>query len=196
MNVDPNGHFGTPISWALAVIAGIAGGFFGNYLANELNLSGWERWLFIGAVAVGGAAIGFFAGEVLAGFATTFLLSNQAIMMSLPSSVLWFLGINGSRLAVLGSADYGVGYVNMAQHIGASFFRIADEIWYSMTATQRWVSNEAFLDNMISQGKSFLLTNNAWDTLKNFPNSNFGREIAYLLDKGYKIVENGFKMIK
>jgi len=49
---------------------------------------------------------------------------------------------------------------------------------------------------MIRQGKNFLLTNNAWDTINKYPNSNFGREISYLLSKGYKIVQNGFEMMR
>jgi len=83
----------------------------------------------------------------------------------------------------------------LAQHIGASFFRIADEIWNTMSDAAQWAANKAFLDDMISQGKEFLLTNNAYDTLNNYPTSNFAREILYLLEQGYEIAANGFKMI-
>jgi len=195
MYVDPTGNIGTPISWALAVIAGVAGGFYGNYLADRYGLTGWKRAALITGVAVGGAAIGFIAGEFLVGFTTTFLVSNPAVIMSLPTSVLTLFGLNGNNLAVLGRYAEGVGYVNLAQKLGASFFQIATSVWDTMSATQQWAANQKFIDDMIRQGKHFIFSSNAYDTLRNAANSPFADEIRYLERMGYVIVENGWKMI-
>ncbi len=94
MYVDPTGNIGTPISWAMTVIAGVAGGFYGNYLADQFNIHGWQRWVFVGAVAVGGAAIGFVAGEVLVGFTQAFLYANPAVLAKMPAAVLTILGMS------------------------------------------------------------------------------------------------------
>jgi len=194
--MDENGEFGTPISWALAVIAGVAGGFFGNYLADQYGLHGWKRGLLIAGVAAGGAVVGFVAGELLVGFTTAFLVANPVVMMSLPASVLSLFGISGDKFAVLGRFAEGVGYTNLAQHIGACFYSLPTAIWDKMTAAEQWAANVKFLDNMISQGKNFLFSSNIYDTLKNAPDSDLAKEIAYLLAQGYKIAENGWQMVK
>jgi len=93
MYVDPTGNIGTPISWALAVIAGVAGGVYGNYLANKLGYTGLKKAALVAGVAVGGAIIGFIAGELLVGFTQAFLIANQAVLAGLPSGVLSLFGI-------------------------------------------------------------------------------------------------------
>ncbi len=196
MYVDPTGNIGTPISWAMTVIVGVAGGFYGNYLADQLDLHGWKRGALIAGVAIGGAVVGFIAGEALIGLTTAFLVSNPTILMSLPTAVLSLFGINGDNFAVLARFAQGVGYTNLAQHIGACFYSLPNAIWEKLSLTERWAANTKFLDNMISQGKNFLFSNNAYDTLKNAPNSDFAKEIRYLLEKGYEIVQNGWQMIK
>jgi hypothetical protein len=37
-DTDYDGHFGTPIQWACAAIGGVAGWFFGDYIAKMENL--------------------------------------------------------------------------------------------------------------------------------------------------------------
>lgn len=154
--------------------------------AIHLDLHGWKRGALIAGVAVGGTVVGFIAGEALVGFTTAFLVSNPAVLMSLPTAVLSLFGINGDKFAVLGRFAEGVGYTNLAQHIGACFYSIPTAIWDKMTAAEQWAANTKFLDNMISQGKNFLFSNNAYDTLKNAPNSDFAKEIRCLLEKDMK----------
>lgn len=191
---DQNGDFGTPISWALALIAGVAGAWFGNSLADKLKLKGYARWAFIGAIAVGGAAIGFFVGEAIVAYVGGILLANPALMMKLPSSLLWLFGLGGPKIAVIGSTNFGVGYVNLAKHLGAAYFWLQN--YFSLSPAARWELNQAFLDRCISKGMDFILSNNAYVTLKDFPDSQFAKEILYLLEQGYRIIDNGFRMIK
>lgn len=109
----------------------------------------------------------------MVGFTTSFLISNPAIMMSLPSIVLSLFGISGDNIAVLGRYAEGVGYINLAQKLGASYFQIATEVWNTMTTIQQWTANQQFLDDMIAQGKEFVVSNNAYDALAHAPDSDF-----------------------
>ena len=117
-------------------------------------------------------------------------------MISLPTEVLTILGINGNKIAVLGKYVEGVGYVNLAQKLGASFFQVADDIWKSLTVSEQWKMNKEFLDDMIAQGKEFIFSSNAYETLSNAPQSSFDKGINYLLKNGYRIIEDEWKMIK
>ena len=95
MNSDPSGCFGTPLQWAMAVIGGIAGWYFGDYVAKKLGYkSGWKYWTIRAGVVVGGAVIGWFAGKAIVKVTTKFLLANPTIMAKLPGPVLWLLGIS------------------------------------------------------------------------------------------------------
>ncbi len=98
---DPTGSFGTPIQWAMAIIGGIAGWYFGDYVAKKLGYkSGWKYWAIRAGVVVGGAVIGWFAGTAIVKVATKFLLANPTVMAKLPGPVLWLLGLsNGGQLA-------------------------------------------------------------------------------------------------
>jgi len=100
--VDSNGAFGTPIQWACAAIGGVAGWFFGDYVAKKLGYSsGWKYWTIRAGVTVGGAVIGWFVGTAILKIMSQFLIQNPQYLMKLPSAVLWLAGINkyGSSLS-------------------------------------------------------------------------------------------------
>ena len=69
---DTNGNIAANIvGAAIGAVIGVVGGvFLGNWLADVLKLSGWKRWVFVGAVAalVGAVAgaIGYFIGPYVA----------------------------------------------------------------------------------------------------------------------------------
>jgi len=73
-NYDPDGHFVVNIIGA--ALGGILGGALGKLVANYYNLSGWKRNATIAGFVVGGAAIGWFTGPVVAKLAVRLLTSN------------------------------------------------------------------------------------------------------------------------
>ena len=186
--MDVVGFFGTPLSWVLAAVFGIVGAALGYYIAKQNRWGKIKTGLFIAAITVVGAVAGFLAGEVLVGFIKAFLAHNPVWFLKLPPSILYLLGFSGD--VVLGGYP---GYVNLAQNIGACFYGIPQEIWQELSKDEQWQWNKRFLDNMIAQGKDFICSENAYKVPK-------GRwlyqEIEYLLSKGYKIVEQGYKLIK
>ncbi len=93
--VDKSGKFGTPLQWAMAAIGGIAGWFFGDYVAKQLGYNrGWKYWAIRTGVVVGGAVIGWFVGTAIVNIATRFLLANPSILAKIPGPVLAILGLN------------------------------------------------------------------------------------------------------
>ena len=127
MFIDSTGEFGTPISWALAVIAGVAGGVYGNYLANQLGYKGLKKAALVAGVAVGGAIIGFIAGELLVGFTQAFLVANQAVLASLPSGVLSLFGITAGA-----SGLYNIQITSALSNI------ISNTVTHIMQAKHAW----------------------------------------------------------
>lgn len=85
------------------------------------------------------------------------------------------------------------GYVGLAQKIGARFFQIPMPIWNKMTKTERWAANARFLDRQIRDGAVFRLSHRAQDAK---PGSDFAREVKYLKDKGYRVLDGGYTMTK
>ena len=73
---DNNGYIAANIIGAAigAIIGAVGGVFLGNWLADILKLSGWKRWVFVGAVSVlvgaAAATIGYFIGPYVAKIAT------------------------------------------------------------------------------------------------------------------------------
>jgi len=92
MYIDKDGHAATPIGIALSIIGGIAGWAFGDYLAKHLGCTGAKYWAVRSAVMVGGTAIGFFAGELVAGIATKYLIANSSITIQMPKWILQLIG--------------------------------------------------------------------------------------------------------
>ena len=63
-----------------------------------------------------------------------------------------------------------------------------------MTTAEKWIANQAFLDSVIERGDEIVFS----DPVKNISNVSgaFRREIEYLLQKGYKLNDDGFGMTK
>ena len=97
MNSDSTGNFGSPIQWVMAVIGGIAGWYFGDYVAKKLGYkSGWKYWTIRAGVTVGGAVIGWFAGTAIKSVAISFLKANPSVLQKIPGAVRWFLGLGST----------------------------------------------------------------------------------------------------
>lgn len=136
MNIDPTGYFGTPIQWVCAVIGGIAGWYFGDYVAKKLGLFDgrwwqWQTyayWTVRSLVVVGGAVFGYVAGTALLKICTKYLSANPKIMAKIPFWIKWFLGMNGGKI-VIGETMSRV--IRYAELIGAetySGFKYYDKI--------------------------------------------------------------------
>jgi hypothetical protein len=85
------------------------------------------------------------------------------------------------------------GYIDWARtNAGAVYFDMDTQVYPMIKgakigdATIAWLINEQFLDNAIEAGVVFRL-----QPVMPPADSGFGREIAYLLERGYEIVEEG-----
>ncbi|EPR11512.1 RHS repeat domain-containing protein [Ruminiclostridium papyrosolvens] len=91
MYCDPDGHFA--IQAVCAAIGGVAGWYFGDYVAKKLGYSsGWKYWAIRSGVTAGGAVIGWFAGAAIANIAIDFLVANSAVALQIPRWMLTGLG--------------------------------------------------------------------------------------------------------
>ena len=189
-NVDPTGK--AMINAVCAAIGAIAGWYFGAWIANRLGYySGWKYWAIRSGVIVGGAVIGWFAGTVMAYLIRCFIFSSPKMISATPLWVYKFLGIAaGPGTIVLGRYPM---YLSLASKLGSGVFSIATSVWNGMSEFARWSANKAFLDKAIQAGKKITLSSNAY---KAKPGSYFYKEIQYLLSRGYKIVKNGWEMVK
>jgi RHS repeat-associated protein len=84
-------------------------------------------------------------------------------------------------------------YVNLADDLAASRFQIPGKIWDNMTPDQQWGANQKFLDRMIKRGDNIRLATPI-DKVK--PGSFYEKELNYMMDKGYKVSEDGTSLIK
>ena len=142
-------------------------------------------------VIVGGAIIGWFSASGLTAILKCFIFSSPKIVSSTPLWVYKFLGIaTGSSATVLGR--YPV-YLEYASRVNANVFNIAKSTWDTMSNVARWAANQAFLYKAVQAGQKFTLTANAY---KAKPGTYFYKEIQFLLNHGYKIVEYGWAMVK
>lgn len=62
---------------------------------------------------------------------------------------------------------------------------------FKMSIAERWATNKAFLDKIIEAGKRVTMQTNAYS--KNVTGY-FAKEIRYLLEHGYKIIQGGWGM--
>ncbi len=97
----------------------------------------------------------------------------------------------GSTEVVLGSYVKGSAnsYEQVAKSRGATYFEVPDwsNVQGQLGANQMWNVNKSFLDQQISQGKSFVFTVNP-KTVN--PDAYTAREARYLQESGYKIIES------
>ncbi len=108
---------------------------------------------------------------------------------------------SGSLLAARAGAGAGKtvlgkfpDYVNLAESIGARRFSIPTSVWNKMSPAQQWGANQRFLDRAIARGDDIVLSN----PVKSIGEATgwFGRELQYLADHGYKLAEDGARMIR
>jgi hypothetical protein len=94
-------------------------------------------------------------------------------------------------LTVLGKVGR---YEIVADALKANSFQILPEVWAKMTTAEKWAANQEFLDSMIMRGDEIVFS----DPVKNINDVSgaFRKEIEYLLQKGYKLNDDGFGMTK
>jgi len=152
--VDENGHFGTPIQWICAVIGGVAGWYFGDYVARKFGFvphgKGWKNstnyWLIRSGVVVGGAAVGWLSGLALMKVASSFLLANPAVMAKMPSIILWILGL-GSGSSDIANALRNI-IPNTINHIMQS-----KHAW-KLIGNNTWNSASKAIEHVLKHGSA------------------------------------------
>lgn len=80
-----------------------------------------------------------------------------------------------------------------AAELGAKRFNIPTAVWGKMSEAGRWAANQKFLDRLIARGDDVVL---ATPITKVKPGSYFARELEYLTKKGYRLTEDGTKLVK
>jgi len=96
-----------------------------------------------------------------------------------------------SGITVLGKVGH---YEKVAQVLKANSFEIPPAAWAKMTTAEKWIANQGFLDTVIERGDEIVFS----DPVKNLSDVSgaFRKEIEYLLQKGYKLNDDGFGMTK
>ena len=116
--IDSSGDFGTPLQWAMAIIGGIAGWFFGDYVAKWFGYrSGWKYWSIRVGVVAGGAVIGWFAGSAIIRVATRYLSSNPQMLLKIssrfsPNILVKLLQILGYNPIGRMNKSFFIGFIN------------------------------------------------------------------------------------
>ncbi len=85
-------------------------------------------------------------------------------------------------------------YINLSNELGVNRFNIPEDVWNKMTEAEQWNANLKFLNRTIARGDKIILSN----TVKNINelSGTFRKELEYLIEKGYKLSEDGTQMIK
>ena len=102
-------------------------------------------------------------------------------------------GLNNANAVVLGK--YGDGgptaYTSVAKDMDAQYFQLDnwDELAARYSDDEIWKINEKFLDIQTSSGREIYLSHNPEDYLGK--GQFYSRELKYLLDNGYKFVDEG-----
>lgn len=85
-------------------------------------------------------------------------------------------------------------YKDVAQELKARVFNYpVDKVWSALSQSEQLRLNIEFLNESIARGHQFVLRANAYSTPAN---SAFHAEIQYLLSNGYRIVDEGWRMIR
>jgi RHS repeat-associated protein len=95
----------------------------------------------------------------------------------------------GEGLTVIGRFP---AYTDLAAQLGANVFEVPIADWNAMTAAEQWAANQAFLDNAIANGDTFVL---ASPLSAATPTSYFFQEIGYILDNGYTLSADASALI-
>jgi len=146
--IDADGHLPTPLGVALGIIGGIAGWSFGDYVAKNLGLSGAKYWAVRSAVMIGGAAIGFFAGELVAGIVARYLIANPATAARLSG---WILSLVGYPRKLASKVASSVGNFT----VGAKHLIGAGGTW-SKFATSNQAQIRSWIAIALTKGTNFV----------------------------------------
>lgn len=84
-------------------------------------------------------------------------------------------------------------YVNLSDQLNAKRFNIPGNVWKKMSDVDRWAANQKFLDRAILRGNEIVLATSI-DKVK--PGSYFERELNYIFDRGYKISQDGKRLVR
>jgi RHS repeat-associated protein len=83
-------------------------------------------------------------------------------------------------------------YVERALELGGRYLNVPTAFWERMSEAEKWAANERFLDRAIARGDEFILATQAGAARAN---SFFARELEYLASKGYRVAEDGLRLI-
>ena len=145
---------------------------------------------------------GAVAGVVLAGSATASTLAvvtgaktvgSLVVSQSISAGggfVLQNLRNFTASITVLGRYPK---YIQMAQSLKSRLFNYPTNIWNRLTPNQQYRLNMEFLKVAADRGQEILLSANAYSAP---PTSAFASEINYLLSRGYRIVDEGWRMVR
>ncbi len=87
---------------------------------------------------------------------------------------------------------HGPAYTELGNKIGANYLDIPPEEWGAMSASEKWATNQKFLDDMIARGDNVVLATKA-STAE--PGSFYAKELEYLAGKGYRVSDDGMSLI-
>jgi hypothetical protein len=85
-------------------------------------------------------------------------------------------------------------YIVMAKELGARYFNIPVPIWNKMTKNEQWDANKKFLDRTIVRGDEIILSSPAKQITA--ATGTFRRELDYLLKNGYRLNDDGTRLLK
>ena len=83
-------------------------------------------------------------------------------------------------------------YVELSDELNARRFEIPTPVWNRMTPAEQWAANQRFLDRTISRGDDIVLASPIEDLP---PKSSFAKELGYMRSKGYRVSEDGKKLL-
>ncbi len=84
-------------------------------------------------------------------------------------------------------------YYERAAQLGARRFRMTDDTWNRLTDAERWALNQQFLDEAIARESEIVLAT-PLDEMRR--GSFFEREINYLRGKGFRLSDDGTRMVR
>jgi hypothetical protein len=83
-------------------------------------------------------------------------------------------------------------YVELSDELNARRFEIPIPVWNRMTPSEQWAANQRFLDRTIARGDEVILASPIDDLP---PTSSFAKELRYMRSKGYRVSEDGKKLL-